>query len=298
MENFNRREYFTKLHLEHKRHLPSLEQLQHRIDEVLYSVSLNEAGEFKFASRICCYTTAGIISELNRSILNSLKIDCYSAAEALSRTSLENSINLMLFSKDPTSDTPKSMLLNYFSTSKKRAKSWCAYAERSRNSETIKRSTDFDLSLDRMRGWFKDLDDKVKPWPSAYDRFKAAGYEHFYHILFAPASDSTHGFSNDIFNRFLGEMVPLSGEERKEYFESQQAEKISFACYLATNSILFYCAAASHIARRAEHKEALENLQSIGKTLGAMLTEHETLTNNCLDGMPLTSSPSHDNPVR
>ncbi|HHK5433929.1 TPA: DUF5677 domain-containing protein [Pseudomonas aeruginosa] len=297
MDHYNRRKHFTEPHLEHKRHLPALEQLQHKIDGALYSISLDGKGAFKFASKVCCYTTAGVISDLNRAILNSLKIDCYSAAEALSRTSLENSINLMLFGKDLTSDRPKSMLLNYFGTSKKRARSWRRHAEESKNTESIKRSREFDQSLDFMRGLFGDLDEsKVKVWPSAYDRFKAAGYEHFYHILFAPASDSTHGFSNDIFNRFLGEMLPMSEKEREEYFESQQAEKISFAYYLATNSILFHCAAASHIAGRAEHEEALDELHIIGKVLETMLVEHETLTKNCLDRLPPATSCPANNP--
>lgn len=291
MDSYNRRKHFTEPHLEHKRHLPTLEQLQHRIDDTLHGISLDEKGAFKFASKVCCYTTSGIISDLNRAILQSLKIDCYSAVEALSRTSLENSINLMIFSIDTTSDRPKSMLLNFFGTSKKRARSWLLYAEKSKNIESIKRSREFDQSLDSMRGLFGDLDDKkVKGWPNAYERFKDAGYEHFYHILFAPASDSTHGFSNDIFNRFLGEMLPMSEKERDEYFEGQQAEKISFAYYLATNSILFHCAAASHIAGRAEHDEALDKFHIIGKILEDMLVEHETLTKSCLDRLPPAKS--------
>jgi len=185
------------------------------------------------------------------------------------------------------------MLLNFFGTSKKRAKSWLRHAEESKNPESIKRSREFDQSLDFMKGLFGDLDDKkVKSWPNAYDRFKEAGYEHFYHILFAPASDSTHGFSNDIFNRFLGEMLPMSEKERDEYFEGQQAEKVSFAYYLATNAILFHCAAASHIAGRAEHDEALDKFHIIGKILEDMLVEHETLTKSCLDRLsPAKSCP-------
>lgn len=284
MDSYNRQEHFTKPHLEHKRHLPALEQLQYQIDEVLHSVSLDEAGSFKFVSKVCCYTTADIISDLNLAILKSLKIGSYSAAEALSRSSLENSINLILFSKDPTSSRPKSILLNHLKTSKFRARKWHRYAKESNNVESIARSSDFEQSLDIMANLFGDLDPKiVKGWPDAYSRFRDAGYEHFYHILFAPASDSIHGFSNDIFNRVLGEALPISEEERNEYFEGQLAEKISFAYYLATHSILFFCAAASHIAERAEDEEASEKFHIIGKALETMLMEHETLTKTCLD---------------
>lgn len=284
MDSYSHREYFTKPHLEHKRHLPALVQMQNKIDEVLHSVSLDEAGAFKFVSKVCCYTTAGIISDLNRAILQSLKIGSYSAVEALSRTSLENSINLMLFSKDQTSSRPKSILLNFFKTSKIRAKKWHRYARENNNVESIERSSDFDQSLDFLISLFGDLDPKtVKGWPDVYSRFKDAGYEHFYHTLFAPASDSTHSFSNDIFNRFLGERLAGSEEEKREYLEGQLAEKVSFAYYLATNSILFHCAAASHIAERAKDEDASDKFHIIGKALEAIIVEHEALTKNCLD---------------
>ncbi len=71
-------------------------------------------------------------------------------------------------------------------------------------------------------------------------------------MLFTPASDSIHSFSNDILNRFLIEKSPLNDAEKAEHFEEQRAEKISFAFYLATHSVMFYCVAASHIAERAE----------------------------------------------
>ena len=286
MDNYNRKENFTKLHLEHKRHLPELEKLQYQIDEILHGISLDEAGSFKFISKVCCYTTADIIADLNIAIIQSLKIGSYSAAEALSRSSLENSINLILFSQDPTTSRPKSILLNYLKTSKVRAHKWHRYAKESNNVESIERASNFEQSLDVMKSLFGDLDPKtVKGWPDAYSRFRDAGFEHFYHILFAPASDSIHGFSNDIFNRFLGEKLPVSEEERTEYFEGQLAEKISFAYYLATNSILFFCVAASHIADRAENEDASEKFQIIGKVLGVMIEEHEALTKTCLESL-------------
>lgn len=284
MDNYNRKDFFTRPHLDHRRHLPDLEKLQYQIDEELHNISLDGAGSFKFVSKICCYTTADIASDLNVAIIQSLKIGSYSAAEALSRSSLENSINLILFSQDPTSGRAKSILLNYLKSSKIRARKWHRYAKESNNIESIERSSDFEQSLEVMESLFSDLDPKaVKGWPDACSRFRDAGFEHFYHILFAPASDSIHGFSNDIFNRFLGEKLPISEEERTEYLEGQLAEKISFAYYLATNSVLFFCVAASYIADRAENEEASKKFQTIGSALGLMIVEHETLTKACLE---------------
>lgn len=102
MEQFDRREHLLKPHFAHMRHLHRLEQLQREIDSVLHSVTLDGLGDFVFATKVCCYTTAEIIEDVNRAILQYLKIGSYSAAESLSRTSLENSINLIFYIISPT----------------------------------------------------------------------------------------------------------------------------------------------------------------------------------------------------
>ncbi|NMZ33981.1 DUF5677 domain-containing protein [Pseudomonas proteolytica] len=284
MEQFDRREHLLKPHLAHMRHLHRLEQLQRQIESVLHSVSLNGPGDFVFATKVCCYTTAEIIEDVNHAILQSLKIGSYSAAESLSRTSLENAINLIFYKNDRTSNRPKSILLNYFERARKGARNWLRHALQSSDAESIERSTEFDESLDVFRALFGDLDTKgVKGWPDAAARFRDAGYEHFYHVLFTPASDSIHSFSNDIFNRFLVEKSPLSDAEKAERLEEQKAEKISFAFYLATHSVMFYCVAASHIAVRAEDKTASDRLVTIGEEIQAMLAEHEAVTKDCID---------------
>ena len=264
--------------------MPELKALQYKIDKVLRSISLENAGDFKFATKICCFTISDVIADLNIAILESLRIGSYSAVEALSRSSLENSINLIIFSRDLTSSRPRSIILNYLNTSMSRAGKWHRYAMESNNVESIDRSREYEKHLGVMKGLFGDLDSKtVKGWPDAYSRFRDAGFEHFYHILFAPASDSIHGFSNDIFNRFLGEKLSVSEEERKDYFDGQLAEKISFAYHLATNSILFFCVAASCISDRAENEEASKKFQIIASALEVMIMEHEALTKACLN---------------
>ncbi|WP_426619473.1 DUF5677 domain-containing protein [Pseudomonas rustica] len=289
MDSFNRKEDFTKPHLSHARHLPALESLQLQIEDTLHGINLNEAGGFTMPTRVCCYSIAEIIEDLNRAILQSLKVGSYSAAETLSRTSLENSINLIFINNDKTSNTAKSLFLNYFKTAKDRARKWHRYAVSNDNAESIERSAGFEQSLDLIRGLFADLDSGgVKGWPDAYSRFRDAGYEFGYHTLFAPASDSTHSFSNDIFNRFFVEAFPVSDEEKKDQLDGHFAEKVSFAFYLATHAIQFYCVAASHISDRAADESAGDKLNVIGKTIAEMLMEHESLTKNCLDMLAST----------
>ncbi|MCD5972013.1 DUF5677 domain-containing protein [Pseudomonas quasicaspiana] len=241
-------------------------------------------GDFVFATKVCCYTTAEIIEDVNRAILQCLKIGSYSAAESLSRTSLENSINLIFYKKDRTSNRPKSILLNYFERAKKGAGKWHRYALERNDAESIERSTDFGESLNVFQALFGDLETKgVKKWPDAAARFRDTGYEHFYHVLFTPASDSIHSFSNDIFNRFLVEKSPLSDAAKAGHFEEQRAEKISFAFYLATHSVMFYCVAASHIADRAEDQAAADRFDVIGEEIQVMLAEHEQVTKECIE---------------
>ena len=284
MDHFNRKEHFTKPHLEHVRHLPALEQLQHQIEEVLHSVSLDGAGEFKMATKVCCYAVGEIVADLNRAILQSLKIGSYSAAETLSRTSLENSINFILFSKDLTANTTKSIISYYFQRTHKRAESWYLYATNNNQPEGVEGSSGLMESIAFLKSLFGDLNTKgVKGWPNVFDRFKNSGYEFLYHQLFAPASDSTHSFSNDIFNRYLMEKLPGTDEEKEDRFEGQAAEKISFAFYLATHAVQLYCVAASYICDRARDDSAGDKLGIIAKILAKMLMEHETLTKNCLD---------------
>ncbi|KWS27002.1 DUF5677 domain-containing protein [Pseudomonas syringae] len=284
MEQFDRREHLLKPHLAHMRHLHRPEQLQHEIERVLHSVTLDGPGNFVFATKVCCYTTAEIIEDVNRAILQSLKIGSYSAAESLSRTSLENSINLIFYKNDGTSNRPKSILLNYFDRARKGARNWHRHALQSNDAVSVERSRGFNESLNVFRALFGDLETKgVKGWPDAAARFRDAGYEHFYHVLFTPASDSIHSFSNDILNRFLVEQSPLNNAEKEEFFDEQWAEKISFAFYLATHSVMFYCVAASHIADRAEDQAASDRFDAIGEEIQVMLAEHEDVTKTCID---------------
>lgn len=285
MNLYSNPELFTNQHLEHQRHLPVLQQLQKQISKALSSVDLDKCGDLKFVSKVCCLTISRVIDDLNRAILQSLEIGSYSAAESLSRTSLENSINLILFSEDKTNSRPKSMLLHYFKTSKSRANKWHRYGKDNDDLLSVSRALEFKNSLAITKGLFDELDENSEDWPSAYKRFKDAEYESAYHILFMSASDSIHGFSNDIFNNVLGETLPLDEAEKTAYFEGQLAEKISFAYYLATSSILFYCAAASHIAFIADDAEVRDKLQIISKALENMLAEHEALTATFLDSL-------------
>ncbi len=285
MDFFENPDHYTKDFLAHQRHLPALEELQKQISETLHEVSLDDKGDFKMITKVCCYKVAGVVADLNKAILQSLRINSYSAAEALSRTSLENSINLMLFSDDRTSARPKSFFLGYLNKALENARKWHNYGVKKDHADSALRGLELEQSLLVVKGMFADLEQGTKGWADAYGRFEQAGYALFYHVLFSSASDSTHGFSSDVFNHFLGEIVPSVEEEKRAYFGRIKAEKISFAYYLATNAVLFYCVAASRIASRAEDLAASDKFLIIAEILESMLSEHESLAVTCLDSL-------------
>lgn len=277
MDYCNNPDHYTGQFLGHQRHLPSLEALQREVSSTLSGVDLDHRGDFSTVTKVCLYKVSEVIADLNRAILSSLGIGSYSAVEALSRTSVENSINLVLFADDFTTSRAKSVLLNYLNRSIDKAKKWRAYGKEKGDSQTMVRALELEEWLLDIKSRCADLEGGTKGWPDAFRRFEDAGYGHFYHVIFAPASDSAHGFSNDIFNDFLGVFSLMEERERASYFERHRAEKISFAYYLATYAILFYCVAASHIAARAEETEAVERFLAISKELEEMLAEHQSL---------------------
>lgn len=278
-------DHYTKDFIAHQRHLRELGEFQRKISETLYEVNLDEKGDFKLSTKVCCYKVANVVTDLNNGILQSLKIKSYSAAEALSRTSLENSINLILFSDDKSSARPKSFLLGYLNKTLDNARKWHKYGVNNDHADSAKRGLELEKSFLVLKSMFGDLEQGTKGWPDAYSRFEQAGHALFYHVLFSSASDSTHGFGSDVFNQLLGELVPCQDDEKLTYFKRTKAEKISFAYYLATNAVLFYCAAASRIAARAEDLAAFDKFVIIASALESMLSEHEHLAITCLDSL-------------
>ena len=61
-------------------------------------------------------------------------------------------------------------------------------------------------------------------------------------------------------------------------FASYDAEKISFAYYLATNSILLYCEAAYRISLKLNREDMEEAFSVTRKEIFNLIGEHEELT--------------------
>lgn len=270
---------YAKQHETHKDQLVILRECQKDAYRILTSIDLKAAGEYKFISKVACYVMAGNIDDINHGMLKSLEINCYSAVESLARVSIENSINLMYVVKDKDSLKSRSLIKSYLTSSSRRAVHWLNYAETLGDAKYLERAKIFSSHMQNISGIFKDLNDsEVFPhWPDARSRFRSVGLEAFYHILFAPTSDSIHGFSEDIFNSLLIDISPNDLDVKQALQKAQKAEKLSLAYYLTTNAVLFFCHAAHRICCRSEREPEAAALEQVVLKLNGVITAHEDL---------------------
>ncbi|MGE8174995.1 DUF5677 domain-containing protein [Pseudomonas fluorescens] len=271
---------FTQQHEMHKDQLGVLRECQQDIYRILKTIDLNAAGEYKFVSKVACYVMAENIDDVNHGMLQSLGVSCYSAVESLARVSIENSINLMYVIKDKDSLKPRSLLKSYLTSSSRRATHWLNYAKTIDDAKYLERAKVFSDHIENISGVFQGINDsEIFPhWPDARSRFRSVGLEAFYHILFAPTSDSIHGFSEDIFNNVLVDISPNEINEKHALLKAQKAEKLSLAYYLTTNAVLFFCDAAHRICGRSENEVAVAELDKIAVKLNSLIADHESLT--------------------
>jgi hypothetical protein len=277
--NIERINDHAQQHEAHKDQLGVLKDCQRDIYRVLKTIDLKAAGEYKFISKVACYVMAENIDDINHGMLQSLEINCYSAVESLARVSIENSINLMYVIKDRDSLKPRSLIKSYLTSSSKRAVHWLNYAKTIDDAKYLERAKIFSDHMENITGIFKDINnsDAFPHWPDARSRFRSVGLEAFYHILFAPTSDSIHGFSEDIFNSLLIDLSPNEIDVKYALLKAQKAEKLSLAYYLTTNAVLFFCDAAHRICCRSECETEAAELDKVAIKLNNVIAVHESL---------------------
>lgn len=277
--NIERINDYTQEHETHKNQLEVLAECQRDIYRILKTIDLKAAGEYKFISKVACYVMAENIDDVNHGMLKSLEINCYSAVESLARVSIENSINLMYVIKDKDSLKPRSLIKSYLTSSSKRSAHWLNYAKTIDDAKYLERAKIFSGHMENISGIFKDINnsDAFPHWPDARSRFRSVGLEAFYHILFAPTSDSIHGFSEDIFNSLLIDLSPNEIDVKHALLKAQKAEKLSLAYYLTTNAVLFFCDAAHRICCRSECEAEAAELDKIVIKLNSVIALHESL---------------------
>jgi hypothetical protein len=287
---------FVQRHNEHIYQLAALQSCQKEVFHTAAAIDLTGEGNFSMLPQVAIYTIVMNIDDLNRGILSCLESRCYSAAESLARSSLENSINLLCLVDDVTTTRCRSLLKSYLGQTRKRAGHWLTFAKSDDDPKTLARAQGFVNHLAMMTKIVRDFDGKkpVPGWPDARSRFRSVDLESLYHVLFAPASDSVHGFSEDIFNNTITELVYKEAGRRKTMHEATQAEKLSFAYYLAANAVAVFGEAILHLAERANRPDLEDAIVKVGEKIASVIIEHESVSDFYFKAWPTAEENSHD----
>lgn len=203
------------------------------------------------------------IDELNATICHAVSIKATAPAEALSRVSIEMSVNLLFILGDSPHARSKGLLNTCIEKRKSRAKKWHEFAK------TVGRTSSMEAAANLLRT--TELIEKcvvssanlpAVRWKSnSREKFKAVGHEESYCTHFQSSSDSVHLLGEDILNQTIAEFFPV--EDRERIFAGIAAEKQSFAIYLLVQAVLLHCEALldllehmgglEEVARQVEH---------------------------------------------
>ncbi|RQO37233.1 hypothetical protein DBR37_03320 [Herminiimonas sp. KBW02] len=217
------------------------------------------------------------INELNATICHALSQKFSTPAEALSRVSIEMSVNLLFILAKTQHARSKGLLRACVEARKSRAKKWYKFAAGAnlvtsmkaaegllQSTELIEKSITFSPNL------------PIAPWPSnSREKFKAVGKEEVYCTHFQSSSDSVHLLGEDILNSTIVEFIPT--EDHARAFALLDVEKFSFAIYLTIQAILCHCEAIHILLELIGSDEKLsQEVQQIANKIGELHSLHES----------------------
>ena len=216
------------------------------------------------------------ISETNKSIDLCLTAKHYSSVEALSRISIEMSINLMYILSGKNHGRSKGLIKYYLDKRRSNAKSWAIVATRDGMPSAKAAAESLISHLDEMETNIAGLlKDPIESWPkSIRDKFVKTGYEELYATLFASASDSIHLQSENIFN--LTTCIGIPFEFRKQTIDMLRIEKASYAIYMAISATTFqYNAYIATLEKSELEEKRIEDLIHIAEKLQLLNLIHD-----------------------
>lgn len=216
------------------------------------------------------------INEFNLTICHSISTQSYSPAEAMTRVSIEMSVNLLFILGGDRHARSKGLLNACIDSRKLRAKKWRAFAM----SEGLKRST---CAAEQLLRETESLEKTIvssaggpcEHWPkTSAEKFKKVGQEESYRTYFQSSSDSIHLLGEDIINQTICAFVPE--EHRTTSLRLIAAEKSSFAIYLFVLSLIFQCKAISQVIERTgQYASLFDEVVHIAGQLQAIHQQHE-----------------------
>ncbi|TXR53683.1 DUF5677 domain-containing protein [Reinekea thalattae] len=219
------------------------------------------------------------INEINTNIIYCLRTKSYSTAEILSRSSCEFSANLMYVISGKDNDNAKSLLKDYHRNSKNNVKKWLEYAEENKLKEEVfaakLKIKIVDIIRESMPSIFSG---SIPRWPSTQEKFRSIGLESAYHHIFAPASNSTHSLSEDIYQLLYRESLP--SEEKTESISAYFDEKASFAIYLSALVVGLFAECVARCCIKAERDDLLLDIITAAAPVNKIIEEHDEMVDD------------------
>ncbi|EQA70873.1 DUF5677 domain-containing protein [Leptospira noguchii] len=274
-EVYNKINQVHETYLSHKKDLDTLARIS--LDLVKMNYSFRGDRKYLFKNGVMEVTSKYILNaicEFNSQIIIALEGSHYSSAEALSRISIEHSVNLRYILNCEKNDRAKSLLKHYLFETKAKAVKWKNDSIRLNRPEAVPHA-DKKISLfdDYIESNPDIVSDKVAEWPDAKSRFRDIGEEYYYHIVYASASNSVHTLSEDIFNILLFRSYPL--EIKKRLLENVYYQKMSFAFYLSIFSLIYSCASFVSVLTYLENTDLRQQVEGYIEELRIILERHE-----------------------
>lgn len=216
------------------------------------------------------------IDELNATICHAISAKFTAPAEALSRISIEMSVNLLFILGDSPHARSKGLLNACIGARKSRAEKWYRFAATAGLTSSMNAADELLRATEFIKSSVISSEDlPTSPWPqNSREKFKAVGLEESYCTHFQSSSDSVHLLGEDILNHTLAEFSPV--EVRKRFFAGIAAEKFSFAIYMLIQAVLFHCEALLALLKvMGEFKEMAEEVKRIATGVKEFHTQHE-----------------------
>lgn len=216
------------------------------------------------------------IDELNATICHAISAKFTAPAEALSRISIEMSVNLLFILTDSPHARSKGLLDACVEARKSRAEKWYRYAAKAGLTSSMNAANDLLRATEFIKSSvISSKNSPTSPWPqNSREKFKAVGLEESYCTHFQSSSDSVHLLGEDILNHTLAEFSPV--EERKRFFAGITAEKYSFAIYLLIQAVLFQCEALlALLEAMGDFKDMTEQVERIATGVKDFHMQHE-----------------------
>ncbi|MEJ8680044.1 DUF5677 domain-containing protein [Plesiomonas shigelloides] len=264
---------YSSVHFAHLEHISKLSEVVDTLSELSRQLDIDAISSYLIPKIQIDYLIRSSVE-----IINSLKICTvskhFSSVEALSRISLEMSVNLRLLIRDDVRDTSKSLVRSYLKSKESTIKKWLKFSEKENDKEAQACANTILSSIYNLK--------KIIPWVEVHgkdtwpktirDKFTLVGEEGMYLTAFASASDSVHSLSEDIFNLTI--IAVAYPEDPAEHLDAINAEKASFSIYLYILAISFYFNTLSALIDKFDLKVNEDEIEKCFKTLNAVKDIH------------------------